>query len=123
MMKVMARKWTMLEEKTKRAELRKLYVEENRTIGEIAHILGLGESSIYDRLVRLNIPTLRSKKRGFNNRRADVVIPQEYSAELAEFVGVMLGDGHLTPTQVTVTLGKKERSYIRHVSWLNSAPL
>jgi len=114
----MARKWTELEEKTKRRELQRLYVKENKTISEIARVLKLGESSVYDRLVRLSIPTLRSEKHGFNNRRADVVIPQRYSEELAEFIGIMLGDGHLAPTQVTVALGKKERSYIEYISRL-----
>lgn len=104
----MARKWTEQEELNKRKELFRLYVKDNKTIGELAKILGIGESTVYDRLIRLKIPTLRSQKPRYNNVRSDIRIPLEYSAELAEFVGLLLGDGHLTPTQVTVSLGKKD---------------
>ena len=83
-------------------------------IGEIAEILRTGESTIYDRLVRLKIPSLRSQKPNYNNIRRDICIPSIYSGELAEFIGLILGDGHLTPTQVTVTLGKKDE-YVPYV--------
>jgi len=112
-----ARKWTVEEEQRKKKELIQLYVRENRPIGEIGRILNLAETSVYDRLVRLNIKSLRSLKPNYNNQRNDIVIPQKYSIELAEFIGLMLGDGNLTPTQVTVTLGKKDK-YAKHVAEL-----
>jgi len=37
----MARKWTAIEEKRKYGELYRLYVQENKTIGEISPILGI----------------------------------------------------------------------------------
>lgn len=104
----MARKWTISEENKKRNELVELYVKRNKTISEIARMLNLGESTIYDRLVRLGIQSLRRKKIHYNNIRKDINIPKFYSAELAEFIGILLGDGHLSPTQVTITLGKKD---------------
>ncbi len=114
----MARRWTLEEEILLRKKLIKLYVDKNLPIGEVAKILQLADSTIYDRLVRLGIPTLRSKKVRFNNVRLDIVIPRRYSSDLAEFIGIMLGDGHLTPMQVSVTLGNKEKSYVDYVSTL-----
>jgi hypothetical protein len=114
----MARRWTIDEENKYYSELTRLYVVENRSIREISHILNIGESTVYDRLVRLNIPSLRTKKKRYNNIRGDIIIPRHYSSDLAEFIGILLGDGHLTPTQVTVTLGKKERGYVEYVRLL-----
>lgn len=104
----MPRKWTKKEEVAKRKELLNFYVKQNKTIGEIAKILKVGESTVYDRLLRLKIPVNRQNKKGFNNERNDVFIPQKFSEDLAEFIGILLGDGHLTPFQVSVTLGKKD---------------
>ncbi len=104
----MARRWTKQEEREKRKELSQLYEKENKTINEIAKILKLKESSIYDRLIRLGIPPARHKKAGYNHKRTDINIPEK-SENLAEFIGIMLGDGSITPTQVTVTLGKKDK--------------
>ena len=114
----MAKRWTKLEETKKRNELENLYIGENKTIGEISKILYLGQSTVYDRLLRLKIKPLRSRKIKFNNKRSDVVIPIKYSKSLAEFIGIMLGDGHLTKNQVTVTLGNKEVRYVSHVAKL-----
>lgn len=114
----MASKWTKAEEFNKRRELQELYVNQNKSMSEIATILNVGESTIYDRLVRLGIPSLRSKKFRFNNKRTDLQIPKVFSMELAEFIGIMLGDGHLTPTQITITLGNKEFHYVQYVAKL-----
>lgn len=110
----MAKKWTKTQEQEKYRELKCLYIDENKPIGEIARILNLGQTTVYDRLVRLGVPMDRSKKRGFNNQRSDIILPTRYSGILAEFIGILLGDGHLTPTQVTVTLGKKDE-YVEYV--------
>lgn len=114
----MARRWTKAEERSKYKELNKLYVEENKSIREVAKILDLGESTVYDRLLRLSIKPIRSKKLLFNNKRNDFIIPSTYSESLAETIGVLLGDGHITPTQVTVTLGNKEEEYVYYVAGL-----
>src|SRR3989344_86594 len=104
----MPKRWTLIEEKAKKLELKKLYVKENKTIDEIASLFGLGESSVYQRLLRLGIKPIPFKKKTYKNINYNVVIPKRYSENLAEMVGILLGDGHLTPTQVTVTLGKKD---------------
>lgn len=111
----MARRWTPHEERMLRSELRQLYVIENKTIGEVGRILGVAGGTIFDRLVRLGIPTLREQKTNFNNRRNDVRIVDDYSAELSELFGILLGDGHISHFQVMVTLGTKELSYARYV--------
>lgn len=110
----MAKRWTIAEEKAKRAELRKLYVEDNKTIGEIAVVLGIDQTTVYDRLKRLGIPSSPCRKVRYCNRRSDITIPVDHSEAIAEFIGVLLGDGHITPTQVVVTLGTKDR-YVEYV--------
>lgn len=101
-----------------RKELQTLYVVENKSIGEIASELGVGSTTIYDRLKRANIRILRKAKEHYNNQNKKVVVPTQWTPELAEFVGILLGDGHLTPTQVTVTLGTKESEYVDYVARL-----
>lgn len=103
----MPKKWTADEEAVKKKELFNLYIKKNKSIGEIAEILEIGESTVYDRLLRLKIPIIRENKIGYNNKRNDIFFPKKFSENLAEFVGILLGDGHLSPTQVSVTLGKK----------------
>lgn len=109
--------WTSIQENKKRAELIVLYVRKNKSLGEIAKALSVSPATVYDRLIRFNIPTARENKLGYNNQRKDILIPKRHSAELAEFIGIMLGDGNLTPTQVAVTLGIKD-IYVDHVSKL-----
>jgi len=110
----MAKRWTIKEEFSKKNELSLLYVRRNKPIGEIARILDIGESTVYDRLLRLKIPVNRKNKEGYNNIRNDICIPKKFSENLAEFVGILLGDGHLRSSQVSVTLGKKDE-YANHV--------
>src|SRR5690348_5750833 len=111
----MPSRWSKIEEKKKRQELTRLYVRENKTIGEIGKILGLGAGSVYDRLIRLNIPVRRAEKPRHNNSRNDINIPIGYSENLAEFFGIMLGDGKLAKYQIIVTLGIKEMAYAEWV--------
>jgi DNA-binding transcriptional regulator WhiA len=110
--------WKLEEKKGYKSQLRHLYVLQNKTIKEVGQELGLAESSVYSRLVRLGIPTQREKKAKYNNKRGDIIIPSTYSADLAEFVGIMLGDGSLSKTQVSVTLGTKEYAYAEYVASL-----
>lgn len=105
----MPRRWTLQEECEKRAELHELYVKQNLTIREVGNKLGLHEVAVYDRLIRLGIETTRLYKMRCNNRRTDLSLPTENTSGLAEFIGMMLGDGNISPTQVSVTLGKKDR--------------
>ncbi len=112
----MANRWTPEEERTYRDELAELYIAQNKTIGEIGKILCLNPSSVYDRLKRLGIPSSPERKIHYLNQRLDVKIPATYSDDLAEFFGIMLGDGHLAHFQVCVTLGKKELSYAKYVA-------
>lgn len=114
----MARKWTQEEELGYRAELKELYVTQNKTIDEIAVILKLNSpQTVYDRLKRLGIQTCRTKKTGYNNQRSDVHLPS-YGNELAEMLGVLLGDGSITHYQVWVTLGTKEMAYAQYIRTL-----
>lgn len=114
----MPQRWSHKLELAKYKELYKLYIVKNKSIGEIAPLLSIAESTVYDRLLRLNIQPCRSKKPGFNHARKDISIPSTYSEILAEFLGIMLGDGCLNRTQVTVTLGTKELEYVKYVAKL-----
>lgn len=108
-------RWTKAEEKAKKKELLKFYCKDNKTIGEIAARLGMGESSVYNRLLRLDIKPTPFKKKKYRNNNFNIIIPKIYSPQLAEFIGILLGDGHLTPTQITVTLGNKEKVYVEYI--------
>ena len=112
----MARRWTTQEEHVKYQELLELYVRQNKTLAEVAHLLHIGQSTVYQRLVRLRIPVVPAKKATYAaRRRNDIRIPKNYSASLAEFFGIMLGDGKLSYYQVVVTLGIKEPAYATYV--------
>lgn len=111
----MARKWTEDEEIFYRSELIELYAQQNKTIYEIGSILDIKWQTVYDRLKRLDIPTHPELKINYLRKRSDVIIPA-YSDELAEFFGMMLGDGHLSHFQVTVCLGTKEMAYAEYVA-------
>ncbi|MFA6536765.1 MAG: LAGLIDADG family homing endonuclease [Candidatus Paceibacterota bacterium] len=111
----MARKWTTEEKSKHHNELFHLYVSENLSLGQIAQKLGLSEQGVYARLLRLKIPINRHLKKGYNNTSRRVEIPDMYSAKVAEFFGIMFGDGHISPTQVIVTLGTKELEYVKYV--------
>ncbi|MBU0997960.1 hypothetical protein KJ570_00225, partial [Patescibacteria group bacterium] len=58
----MAKKWTKREEKLYRIELKKYYIDENKSIREVSAILDIGQSTVYDRLIRLGITPTRSNK-------------------------------------------------------------
>jgi DNA-binding transcriptional regulator WhiA len=111
----MARKWTTNEERIYKRELENLYLKQNLTISEVGKILGLAGNTIYDRLKRLGIKSTRHLKKHYNNTRTDILIPKTYSSELAEFFGVMLGDGHISHFQAVVSLGNKEYKYAKYV--------
>lgn len=113
----MPARWSKEIEAIKFQELNNLYVIQNKTIGEIGKILHLAEATVYDRLLRLDIKPNRSGKKGLNCV-SPATIPCIHTRSLAEFFGIMLGDGCLTPTQVTVTLGNKELDYVKYVSTL-----
>lgn len=118
----MARRWTPDEEREKFLELRRLYVVENKTIAEIGHILGIAEQTVFQRMQRLGIASTPERKATYiARRRDDIVIPKRYTAKLAEFFGIMLGDGRLSPPyQIVVTLGTKELSYAQYIVGLIS---
>ena len=113
----MPRRWTKSEESKYRSQLKKLYITENKSIREIAKFLDISEKTVFQRLRRLYIPTQPSKKVRYLNKRSDVTIPQKHSTELAEFIGILLGDGHITHFQTTVTLGN-EPEYAEYVQGL-----
>lgn len=118
----MARRWTSAEEREKFSELRRLYVVENKTIGEVGRILGIAEQTVFQRMRRLGIVSTPERKPTYIARqRNDIIIPKQYTTKFAEFFGVMLGDGRLAPPyQIVVTLGTKERAYAEYVVGLIS---
>lgn len=110
----MPRRWSEQEEQERRQELLDLYVHRNKTISQIAPILGLSPVGVYDRLVRLRIQTQRNQKPRFDNRRILEVPP--LSEDLAEFCGVMLGDGHIGTGQIFITINiKTDRNYVAYL--------
>lgn len=113
----MSRRWNKAEEIKHRAILADLYVRKNLPLREVARHLRMSESGAYTQLLRLKIPIAKERKLHYLNRRSDVSVPR-YSPALAEFMGIMLGDGHISKFQVIVHLGTKEKSYARYVRGL-----
>lgn len=115
----MPARWTLSEEKMFFNELRQLYVVENKTIREIGALLGLAEQTVFQRLQRLGIPSTPERKQTYAARlRDDIVVPRRKTPRLAEFMGIMLGDGRVALYQIIVTLGTKEIEYVHHVARL-----
>ena len=114
----MARRWTIAEEQHYREQLQKLYVRQNKTIGEISGLLNLSDRTVFKRLQRLGIPSHPEKKFGYLTTLKEISLPKERSELLAEFFGIMLGDGHVSHFQTLVTLGTKELEYVEYVSEL-----
>ena len=114
----MARRWTKEEENKNRSELSHLYIKQNKSLGEVSKILGMPESTVFRRLRRLKIKTQPYLKRNFLKKRTDIKIPYKYSEDLAEFFGIMLGDGHVSHFQIVVSLGNKEEKYAQYVMLL-----
>ncbi len=112
----MARKWTQEERDRYAKELQQLYVVENLSMYEIAEKLGISAPNVHKRLKKLNFPSLRHLKKGHNNSSRKVMIPDKYTNEVAEFFGIMFGDGHISLNQIIVSLGTKELDYVDHVS-------
>lgn len=111
----MARRWTIEEENKKRDELVALYINKNKTIGEIGRILGIAQTTVFDRMERLNIPTSPEKKEKFLNKKEGINFPI-FSNKLAEFFGIMLGDGHLSSGQLWIFIyNKTDGEYVPYV--------
>lgn len=91
----MARRWTTKEEIEKRKELSRLYIGKNKTIGEISETLNIAESTVFDRMERLKIPSTPERKIHYLNRKRGALSFPNFSEKLAEFFGIMLGDGHI----------------------------
>lgn len=59
------------------------------------------------------------KRNGIIPRLKVYILPARVNAGLAEFVGILLGDGGITPGQVTITLNsEKDYNYAQYVSTL-----
>src|SRR3989344_8473434 len=112
----MPRAWTPEEKKSYFKILHPLYIKENKTIGEISKLLGIAEPTVYQRLKRLGIKTNPELKKTYLiKKRTDINIPRTHTPELAEFFGIMLGDGKLSKYQIVVNLGDKEMEYAKQV--------
>ncbi|MEK7659197.1 MAG: LAGLIDADG family homing endonuclease [Patescibacteria group bacterium] len=112
----MPRKWTKEEEDCQHHLLKELYIDKNLTIFQIAEKLGIAYQTVYNRLNRLGIKTVPYLKPNYTNKRTLKNI--RYSKELAEFIGIMCGDGHISKTQVIVNLGSKELDYTKYIKSL-----
>jgi DNA-binding transcriptional regulator WhiA len=113
----MAARFTSEQEEKYRNEIVELYVRQNKTIFEIASMLNIAYQTVFQRMKRLGIPTSPELKQQNLKRRSDAIYPS-YSEMLAELFGILLGDGHISHFQVTVTLGTKEESYAEYVRFL-----
>jgi intein/homing endonuclease len=114
----MGRRWIKEEEKNKSKELRFLYVRQNKNINEISAILKIAPQTVFQRLQRLKIPTSPEKKSGYLHKHTDIQTPKKRTKKLAEFFGIMLGDGHISDFQTIVSLGTKEMMYAEYVAVL-----
>lgn len=113
----MAARWTRAEESLYRKELVDLYIQKNLSIKEVGDALGMSYQGVFDRLIRLSIPTSPKSKIGYQNKKQEIRLPKK-SKKFAEFLGIMLGDGHVSHFQTSVTLGTKEKEYVIYVQEL-----
>ncbi len=104
--------WTREERAQRRSELIDLYVNQNKSIFEAGKSLGISYQAVFDRMRRLGIKAHPERKAKFRNKRKDVRVPGRHSSDLAEFVGILLGDGHVSKTQIVVTVNRREAGYI-----------
>src|SRR3989344_1819073 len=113
----MPQRWTDEVKNAYLTLLSRLYVVENKSIGQIGVLLDWPEQTVYSRLKKVGITLTPERKSGYltTTERKDITIPIRKTGDLAEFFGVMLGDGHLSHYQVTVTLGTKEMAYAEYV--------
>ena len=114
----MASRWTLETEEVYRKELQNLYTAKNLSIAEIGKFLGIAESTVFRRLKRLGIKTSPKEKKGYLDLLKKIHIPSTRTDTLAEFFGIMLGDGHISKYQTVVTLGTKELAYVDYVAEL-----
>jgi intein/homing endonuclease len=112
----MARRWTTTEEAQYRDELYELYTVQNKSIKEISPVLRIAESTVFDRMKRLGLRSTPERKQNYLNTRKAVTLPDSRTTTLAEFIGIMLGDGHVSHFQTIVTLGTKELAYVEYVA-------
>lgn len=61
------RKWSQEELDRFKKDLQQLYVVENLSINEIGEKLSITAGAVHKRLQRLNFPSLRHLKKGYNN--------------------------------------------------------
>jgi len=114
----MAKRWTKQQEIYFRKELHNLYIVQNLSLSQVAEMLSITEAAVFVRLKRLGIKTIPEKKSLYLNKIKDVVFPDTRSVAFAEFLGIMFGDGHVSHSQVLVTLGNKEIVYVQYVKHL-----
>jgi len=115
----MPRRWTIEEENQKRRELIELYINQNKTIGDIGKLLGIAEQTVFERLKRFNIPTCPERKPHYLNRKTSELNFPDFSDDFAEFVGIILGDGHIGTGQIWIYFDSiMEKEYVDYVKKL-----
>jgi intein/homing endonuclease len=115
----MPKRWTIEEENQKRKELIELYIHQNKTIGEISKILRIAQQTVFDRMKRLGIPIIPENKPHYLNKKRDELSFPSFSDKLAEFVGIMLGDGNISSGQIRISLNSvTDRKYSFYIQRL-----
>lgn len=107
----MPKAWTMKEKFFLKRQLKDFYLNQNKGIKEIGRLLLISEKTVFKRLKTFGIPANYKLK-----RRRDIIIPKHRTEDLAEFFGIMLGDGHVANYQIVVSLGSKEKEYAFYVA-------
>lgn len=61
-----------------------------------------------------------SNRYNLNNKNFSIILPQDYSIDLAEFVGILLGDGNISPYQIKIYLNLTEdKDYVSYIKSLS----
>lgn len=117
-----AEKWPEELALVKKQELIDLYIIRNLTIFEVATHLNISYQTVHKRLKRFSIPTVRHLKTKYNNQ--NLFIKPHLSAFLAEFFGVMYGDGHVADRQAIITVDiTDEGNYLAYLCNLTGRSL
>lgn len=111
----MPKPWTKLEEKKNKEVLVDLYIKQNKTINEIGNILNLSYKTVFKRMKKLGIRSTPNLKTTYPRNPKEINFSRKYSNIMAEFFGVMLGDGHLSHFQVQINLGNKDKQYVEYL--------
>lgn len=95
----------------------KLMISESKRKAGIACYKKHGSPATQEGRIKAGLKTLNIlREKGLIPNHPDYKFPNRYSSELAEFVGILLGDGGITKYQVSISLnGENDQNYIPFV--------